>query len=109
MIVGIILLILGFFGVVLSDVSPGPIATLNDMIGDWTYWFLVIGGLMVLFLGWYLADRFKKIKEFNELIDTKSKSKFVKNIARLETLALTLGPEYEERVIEKERKYNIKR
>ncbi len=109
LIAGIFLLILGLFGVLLQDLSPQPITDLNKLVGNWTYWFLVVGALLVLFLGWYVVDRRLKIEEFDDLIDTKSKSKFVKNIARLETLALTLGPDYEEEVLEKEREYNIKR
>ncbi len=109
LITGIFLLILGLFGVFLQDISPGPITNLNELIGNWTYWSLVLGALLVLFLGWYVIDRYRKIEEFKDLMDTKSKSKFVKNIARLETLALTLGPDYEEEVLEKEREYRIRR
>lgn len=109
LILGIFFTILGVFAVFLEKYTPSPITKMNDAIGDWIYWLLVIGVLMILFLGLYVWDRNKKIKEFNELMDTQSKSKFVKNIARLETLALILGPRYEEEFIEKEKHYKIKR
>ncbi len=109
LILGIILLTLGLFDVVLYDLSPQVITDLNEAVGNWTYWFLVLGGLMILALGWFVYDQNKKRKEFNELIESSSKSKFVKNIARLETLAVELGPDFEERVLEKEKEYNIKR
>ena len=51
----------------------------------------------------------KKIKEFNELMDDTSKSKFIKNIARIETLALSLGKKFEDRVTAKEKEFKIKR
>ncbi|MFO8110545.1 MAG: DUF3198 domain-containing protein [Thermoplasmata archaeon] len=109
LILGIFLLVLGIFGVFLNDYSPKPISDLNAIVGNWTYWFLVLGALLILFLGIYVYDRYSKIKEFKELINTQSKSKFRKNIARLETLALTLGPEYEEEFLEKEEEFGIRR
>ena len=109
LIVGIFFTVLGVFAVFLEKYTPKPIADMNNAIGNWIYWLLVVGVLMILFLGLYVWDRHKKIQEFNELIDTQSKSKFVKNIARLETLALILGPRYEEEFLEKEKQYKIRR
>ena len=109
LIVGIFFTILGVFGVFLEKYTPKPIADMNNAIGNWIYWLLVVGVLMILFMGLYVWDRHKKIEEFKELIDTQSKSKFVKNIARLETLALILGPRYEEEFLEKEKQYKIRR
>lgn len=106
---GIFLLVLGLLDIVLSKYAPSSITFITEKVGNWTYWFLVLGGFIVLIFGWFLFDRYMKIKEFNELIETPSKSKFIKNIARIETLALSLGPQYEERVTEKEDEYNIKR
>ncbi len=109
LIAGLFLFILGLFEVVLTDYSPPIISDMGDAIGDWIYWLLVIGGFLTLIFGWLIIDRFKKMKEFKDLIETESKSKFIKNIARIETLALALGPQYEDKVIEKEEEFNIDR
>ncbi len=109
LIVNIYFLVLGLFGVVLTDYSPDSLLSMADAFGPWIYWLLVIGGFLTVVFTWYLIDLHLKIKEFKELIDTESKSKFIKNIARIETLALHLGSEYEDKVIEKEDEYNINR
>lgn len=109
LIVGGVMLIIGLMDVFLYDQMPGSVNDLTDSLGNWTYWFLVIGAFALIFSLWYVISRYRKIKEFNELMESMSKSKFRKNIARIETLALSLGGEYEERVIEKEKEYNIKR
>jgi len=109
LIAGLFLFILGLFEVVLTDYSPALVSDMGDVIGDWIYWFLVVGGFLTLIFGWLIIDRFKKMKEFKDLVETESKSKFIKNIARIETLALSLGPQYEDKVIEKEEEFNIDR
>ncbi|MFO7991425.1 MAG: DUF3198 domain-containing protein [Thermoplasmata archaeon] len=108
-IAGAIMFFFGFFDVLIPDHSPEVISDFTEKLGNWTYWLLGIGGFLLLIFGWFLIDRTKKVKEFNELMESGSKRKFIKNIARIETLALSLGPKYENRVMEKEDEYNIKR
>lgn len=103
------MLIVGLFGTLLSDYSPGMFTTLNEAIGAWRWWFLVIGIFGTLIFALVIIFRYKNLKEFEELYETESKSKFRKNISRIETLALKLGPKYEEKVIEKEEEFNINR
>ncbi len=107
--IGIYLLLIGIFGTVLSDHSPGFFEFLIERIGDWKWWALVGGAFLVFIFALVIVFRYKNLKEFKELYETESKSKFRKNIARIETLALKLGPEYEEKVIEKEEEFNINR
>ena len=109
LIVSSYLFILGLFGVILTDHSPESLLYMADAVGNWIYWFLVLGGFLIIVFTYYIIDIYRKIKEINELMDTESKSKFIKNIARIETLALHLGSDYEEKVIEKEEEYNIDR
>lgn len=109
LLIGAYLFILGLFGVVLKDISPQVITDLNETIGNWTYWFLVIGGFLTFVFTWYLIDRYIKLREFRGLIETNSKKKFLQNIARIEELAISLGPKYEDKVMEKEDEYNIDR
>lgn len=101
--------VVGLFGTVLSDYSPGIFTTFNEAIGAWKWWFLVLGGLGLFIFSLVIIFRYKNLKEFQELYETESKSKFRKNIARIETLALKLGPQYEDKVVEKEEEFNIDR
>lgn len=105
--VGVYLLVMGLFAVVLTDMSPAAFTDIADAVGAWIYWLFVLGIALTVIFSIYLVDRYRKIKEFHELIDTKSKSKFRKNIARIETLALSLGPKYEDEVIEMEEEFGL--
>lgn len=109
LVIGVILLIIGLIGVFLSDTAPSVLADLIERIGDWKYWALVAGAFMTFIFSLVIYFRYRNLQEFKELYETESKSKFRKNIARIETLALKLGPEYEEKVIEKEEDLNIRR
>ncbi len=109
LILGIIMFVLGLLDVVLRTYMDEELLGFLEPLGNWTYWFLVIGGFLVLVFGWYFIARMNKIKEFNELMDNTSKSKFIKNIARIETLALSLGKKFEDRVTAKEKEFKIKR
>ncbi|MFW6038486.1 MAG: DUF3198 domain-containing protein [Candidatus Saliniplasma sp.] len=108
-IAGAYLFILGLFSVILSDYAPETLLSMSEFMGNWIYWLFVMGAFLIFAFSWYLIDLYLKLKEFKELMDTESKSKFIKNIARIETLAVQLGSEYEDKVIEKEDEYNINR
>lgn len=107
--VTISMFVIGLFGTFLSEYSPGVFTLLNEAIGAWKWWFLVLGALLAFVFILVLVFRYKNLKEFKELYETESKSKFRKNLARIETLALKLGPKYEEKVIEKEEEFDINR
>ncbi len=107
-IIGAFSLIIGAFGTLLEDYSPNFFATLTDPIGAWAWWLLVLGILLVVVFSLMIYVRIKRLKEFKELFETGSKSKFRRNIARIEELAIKLGPEFEEKVIDKEDELNIK-
>ncbi len=109
LIAGAYLFILGLFSVVLGDHAPDALLSMADMLGNWIYWLFVLGAFLTFAFSWYLVDLYLKIQEFKELMDTESKSRFIKNIARIETLAIHLGSDYEDKVIEKEEEYNINR
>ena len=109
LIISAVVLVLGLFGTVLSNNAPGFLTEIEDTLGNWSYWLLLLGGLFTFIFAFVIIDLYRKLNEFKELFETTSKSKFIKNIARIETLALKLGPKYEEKVIDKEEEYNIDR
>lgn len=79
-----------------------------ELLGNWAFW-LVIGGLLILVPGiYYLATFIKQLREFNELMKTDSKALFIKNQDRIEELAWRLHPRYEKLVIEKKVKLKVK-
>ncbi|UCE37861.1 MAG: DUF3198 domain-containing protein [Thermoplasmata archaeon] len=107
-ILGIILTILGIFGVFYYDQSPDFLKRTLDYIGNWTYWCILVGPILLIAGGWYFFDNINKRKEFKELLETTSKAKFIRNQDRVEFLAWKLTPEHQNQLAEKKRKFHIK-
>ena len=109
--IGIVAMILGLlellvlFDIGMPDWSEPP---LMNHIGYGSWFFVFIGGIVTI-LGWmYFHDYNKKHKRFEELMETNSKASFIRNIVEIEELAIDLGPEYEERVIDKRKSLKVK-
>lgn len=107
-ILGVLLLVVSIMGILYSDGKTGLIQIIRDIIGNWSYWFVLLS-VMLLAVGlFYFIDFTKKLKEFKNLIGTPSKSKFIQNLDRIEELAWRLHPKYEKIVINKKNEHNIK-
>ncbi|MFW6048310.1 MAG: DUF3198 domain-containing protein, partial [Candidatus Natronoplasma sp.] len=107
--VGAFLLLNGLFGTFLSEYSFEPFKAINNIIGAWTWWLLVVGIILIFIFTIMIYLRIKRLREFRDIFDTESKSKFRKNVVQIEELAIKLGPEFEEKVIEKEEEFNLRR
>jgi hypothetical protein len=105
---GIFFTILGLFGVFYSYLAPDFIENLLEYIKDWTLWCVLVGPLMVLIGGLYLGDNISKRREFDELIETTSKAKFIRNLDQIEYLAWRLTPKHQSLVVEKKEEFKIK-
>jgi hypothetical protein len=106
--IGIILFIIGITGSVMPDSSPDFLKSVHRDLGGWVYWCALIGILMMVVGGWYMIDNIRKRREFEKLINTDSKVKFVKNQERIEFLAWVLTSDHERRLWEKKKKFGIK-
>lgn len=107
----VFLTIVGIVGVFYPDGLPGYLAVLEELsapFGEWAYWLLLIGPLVLIGAVWWLYDYIKKSRTLERLMATPSKAKFVKNLDEIEYLAWSLPRRFETRVIEKKRKLNIK-
>ena len=107
-ILGIILTIFGFFGVFFYGNTPDFIKEPLDSIGDWKYWCILIGPILIIAGGWYFFDNISKRREFKDLMKTTSKAKFIRNLDRVEYLAWKLTPDHQRLLTEKKKKLNIK-
>ncbi len=84
-----------------------PIPGIESM-DEWAWIPLIIGGIFAIG-GWlYYNDHNKKLKKYEELMETDSKAQFVRNIDEIEELALDLGPDFEKRVVEKRADFKVK-
>jgi hypothetical protein len=79
-----------------------------EPIGYWSWFFAGLGGLTALAGFIYFFDYNKKHKRFEELMEPDSKAFFVRNLVEIEELAISLGPDYERRVMEKRERYKVK-
>lgn len=87
---------------------PDLLRNIDLGIGAWMVWLLVIGPILLLGGGWYFIDTIRKRREFERLIDTDSKAKFVRNQDRIEQLAWILGTGYGKRVQTKKVEFGIR-
>ncbi|MEF8831985.1 MAG: DUF3198 domain-containing protein [Candidatus Thermoplasmatota archaeon] len=107
--VGTVMLLIGLFGTFLSDYSPEGFTVMTNAIGNWKWWLLVVGIILIFIFAIMIYLRIKRLREFKDLFETESKSKFRKNVVEIEELAIKLGPEFEDKVVEKEEEFNLKR
>lgn len=108
LILGIFFTILGIFGVFYSYLAPDFIKDILDVVGDWMFWCVLVGPLMVIIGGLYFGDNIAKRKEFKELIETTSKAKFIRNMDQIEYLAWKLTSKHQSLVMEKKEEFKIK-
>ncbi|MDO9538254.1 MAG: DUF3198 domain-containing protein [Thermoplasmata archaeon] len=80
----------------------------NDSIGNWAFWVIILGFIILIPGIYYLWSFRSQLKEFKKLMKTDSKAIFVKNQDRIEELAWKLHPKYEKMVINKKTKLKVK-
>ncbi|NPA75325.1 MAG: DUF3198 domain-containing protein [Euryarchaeota archaeon] len=81
---------------------------LTAWAGEWNFWFLALGLILLTAGAWYTVDTIKKRREFEKYINSDSKRKFTQNLRELEEIAYKLGDKYVERMEEKKREWKIK-
>ena len=107
--IGLLFTIVSVFGVFYEDETPDFLVGLVDAFGDWNLWALILGPILLIGGGWYLFDSIKMRREFEELVSTPSKAKFIRNMERIEYLAWKLSIAHQERVVERKKEFRIKK
>ena len=111
LVTGIIFTVLGIGNFFVPSTAPAEPDFFYDLIrnkiGNWIVWILFWGPIFLLAGIFYVGDTVKKYREFEKLIDTDSKAKFVQNQDRIEYLAWLLSARLEKRVQEKKKEFNI--
>jgi hypothetical protein len=108
--IGSVLAILGVWEllVIFGTVPEKYEFPLMEPVGYGSWFFAGIGALTALAGFIYFHDYNKKHKRFEELMEPDSKAHFVRNLVEIEELAISLGPDYERRVMEKRERYKVK-
>lgn len=105
---GLPAVILSVLSLLHSEGDSGIIKWAYDLIGNWAFWLILIGFILLIPGIYYLAVFYKQLKEFKGLMKTDSKAMFIKNQDRVEELAWRLHPKYEKMVIQKKEKLKVK-
>jgi hypothetical protein len=108
-ILGILLTVLGILGVFYNQPDINFLKRVTDAIGDWIYWCILLGPVLLIAGGWYFFDNINKRKEFKELITTTSKAKFIRNQDHIEFLAWKLTQKHQTQLAEKKKEFHIKK
>ncbi len=103
-----ILMVISFFIPSTAPTTPDFWYDLiHDKISGWMVWVMFWGPILLLAGAFYFGDTIKKHREFNKLIDTDSKAKFVQNQDRIEYLAWLLSARFEKKVQEKKKEFRL--
>lgn len=76
--------------------------------GNWNYWIFFISLILTAIFTYYTYEWIRDDNFFNEIINSDSKSKFIKNMRELEKIARKHGPTYEERLDSKKSAWKIR-
>ena len=110
-IAGLILTILTIISFIQPSTAPEQPDFFYDLIknkiGNWMVWVMFLGPILLVAGIFYLGDTIKKYREFNKLIDTDSKARFVQNQDRIEYLAWLLSARLEKQVETKKKEFKI--
>lgn len=108
---GLVLLTIGVFAYWGEDIAPEQSKEFFGNVHKTNYDICImpLGAFISIIAGWYLGDNLLKRREFNKLIKTTSKEKFIKNQDRIEELAWLLSTKHERMVDEKKKELKIRR
>lgn len=107
-VLGLVFTISGVVWIFLRESKLGLLSKLAEFFGNWNYYLIIIG-VVILFAGvWYAYDYISKKKFLLEEIKTDRKSELVKTKAKLEKIAKTLPRKYEKMLIEKEEELGLR-
>jgi len=87
--------------------STGALGDLAEPFGPWATYLVVAGPIGLVVCLWWLYDYIKKKRDLARLIDTPSRSKFVRNLDDIEYLAWVLPQRFEDQVLEKKKEFRL--
>lgn len=115
--IGTLLLILfglasfiGILGASTGNHLEGGLSIFRDIVatfGNWVYWLAVIGPVGFAVVIWWVLDYVFKVRKLKNLIDTASKSKFIKNLDDIDYIAWRLPKKYKIVVAEKKKELRV--
>ena len=116
---GIVLLILGLLGTVVSfvlnfaDTTPSWLASYEDLVrrpqGDFNLILLIAGPILLIWGGFWVGEQMVLRRRFERLLDTPKRSEFTSRRSELESMTKRLPDGYRKRITEKESEFVSRR
>jgi len=108
-------LILGIFLTVIvitdnffAEVSPDFLQGVHHDVGRWIVWLDVIGPILLIGAGYYVTKTVGMEREFDNLMQTGSRTSFKRNQDRIVELASNLTEDHRKRVQKKKEELHIR-
>jgi hypothetical protein len=89
---------------------PGPLSAFQDIVnafGLWVNWLAIAGIIGFIVAIWWMIDYVLKIRKLKDLMDTESKSKFIKSMDDIDFIAWRLPKKYKNLVANKKSELKI--
>jgi len=96
-----------FFGNI-ADPANSPIHFINDPVGIWNDYILIVGLILLGIAVYYLYSYFSKRKFVLDELKTDKRSEILKMRNKLETTVKHLPSKYQKKLSEKEEEFNIR-
>lgn len=109
LVLGIFLVIVVVTGNLFPDSSPDLLKRVHKDIGGWMIWLDVVAPIILVVAAYYFVATLRMIREYERLMDTRSKATFIRNQDRIEELAFNLTENHRRRLEEKKEELKIKR
>ncbi|HLH86050.1 MAG TPA: DUF3198 domain-containing protein [Thermoplasmataceae archaeon] len=77
-------------------------------VGDWEYWIFAIAVVLIILFAYLYVKVTREYKSFRRILDGNSKQTFVKNIKKLQKIARSLGPRYQEELERKMESWKVR-
>lgn len=109
LVLGTFLMIVVVTGNLFPNSSPDILKRVHEDIGGWMIWLDIIAPIVFFAAIYYFVTTLRMMREYEKLIDTKSKATFMHNQDRIEELAFNLTESHRRRLQEKKEELKIKR
>lgn len=108
LVLGIFLVIVVVTGNLFPDSSPDLLKRVHQDIGGWMIWLDILGPIVLIVAVYYFVATLRMMREYEKLMETKSKATFIRNQDRIEELAFSLTENHRRRLQEKKEELKIR-
>jgi hypothetical protein len=108
LVLGIFLVIVVVTGNLFPESSPDLLKRVHEDIGGWMIWLDILGPIVLIIAVYYFVSTLRMMREYERLMETKSKATFIRNQDRIEELAFTLTENHRRRLQEKKEELKIR-